>query len=83
MEHVISHKLESVKTDKFVLHFFNSLTNLKIILLTSQDCQNVKSKMLIVYTLYSDFVRNNWRYMSGQPIKSKEFQEDIDKIFQK
>ena len=81
MEHVITHKLQKVITPKFEMHFFNSLTNLKIILLTKPNAKFVEDKLLKIYQVYADFVRNNWRYMSGQPIKSRHFVKDIDSIF--
>lgn len=63
MEFVISHRLLSVNTNKFTIHFFNSLTNIKIILFTSPGVTEVEDKLKKVYRMYSEFVRNNWKYM--------------------
>ncbi len=62
MEHFIHYRLESVSTSKFKINFFNSFTNLKIILITSLNAKNVKQKLMQVYELYSRFLRNNAFY---------------------
>lgn len=59
---MIDHRLVNIKTDKFTLHFFNSMTNIKIIILTSTEYE-VGDKLNRVYKLYSELLRNDWRYM--------------------
>lgn len=63
MEHIITHRLLSVNTSKFSVHFYNSLTNIKIILFTDNNVTLVEDKLKKVYRMYSEFVRNNWKYM--------------------
>ena len=46
MDHVINHQLKTVNTGKFTIHFFNSLTNIKIILLTEPDLVDVEPKLM-------------------------------------
>ena len=65
MEHFIIHKLETVKTSKFHINFYNSYTNLKIILISAPDAKNVKAKLNQVYVVYSKFLRNNSFYAVG------------------
>lgn len=62
MEHFIVHKLETVRTSKFHIHFYNSYTNLKIILIAAPDARNIKTKLNQVYMVYAKFLRNNSFY---------------------
>ena len=63
MEHIGKDQLKLVKTKKFNIHLFNSITNLKIILVTSPLIDNADEKLEKVYFLYSQLLRNNWRYI--------------------
>ena len=62
---MISHRLLRVKTNKFHIHFFCSLTNIKFVLITDNNVHEVEDKLLKVYRMYSDLVRNKWNYTSG------------------
>ena len=83
MENFMFHRLESVETDKFRLSFFNSLTNLKIILICSPRAQGEKALLIRVYQLYGEYVKNNTFYNQGQPLKAKKFDSSVQELFNK
>ena len=62
MEHFIVYKLSHLDTPKFRISFFNSFTNLKVILISAHGAKNIDKKLVQVYEFYSKFVRNNAFY---------------------
>lgn len=53
---MVNHRIEFLNTDHFNIHFFNSMTNLKIIIVTSTAVTEVKSIFSDIYKAYADFV---------------------------
>ena len=81
MENFMFHRLEHVQTEKFKISFFNSLTNLKIILVCAPRVQQERRLLVRVYELYGDYVKNNTFYNPGQPLKGKDFDARVQEIF--
>ena len=53
---VIRHRIDFLNTENFNIHFFTSLTNLRLILVTSPRLTNVKPIFSDIYKAYADFV---------------------------
>ena len=62
MKNFINHRLETIVTNKFKIHFYNSFTNLKIFMISSVGAKTVKNKLARVYEVYGNFLRNNATY---------------------
>lgn len=66
-EEVLAHKLHFVTTPKFKIHFFTSLTNLRIILVTNPKLLNTNNLFAKIYSAYSDFVSKDASYAVSLP----------------
>jgi hypothetical protein len=61
-EDVLQHRLYFVTTPKFKIHFYTSLTNLRIILVTNPKLLNTNNLFSKIYKAYSDFVSKDASY---------------------
>jgi uncharacterized secreted protein with C-terminal beta-propeller domain len=61
-EEVLAHRLHFVTTSKFKIHFFTSLTNLRIIIVTNPKLLNADNLFRKIYRAYSDFVSKDASY---------------------
>ena len=59
---VLAHRLKFVTTPKFKIHFYTSLTNLRIILVTNPKLLNSNNLFTKIYRAYSDFVSKDASY---------------------
>lgn len=81
MENLIKYRLENVETDKFNINYYNSLTNIKIILISNSDTSAVINILKKIYFYYSDIIGKDPFYANGQPIKNNYFEECVNKLF--
>lgn len=61
-EDVLEHRLLHVTTPKFKIHFYTTLTNLRIILVTVPNLVNPIQLFQRIYICYSDFISKDASY---------------------
>ncbi|KAG0672010.1 hypothetical protein C6P42_003344 [Pichia californica] len=71
--------LRSVQTEKFNMFIYQTVTGIKIIILTSIDLNEyqISNFQIIIYKLYSDYVMKNPFYSLDMPIRIKLFDDKI------
>lgn len=62
-EDFVNHRMETVTTPGFKVHFFTSLTNLRIILVTEPKISNVDDLFKKIYLAYSDYISKDASYV--------------------
>lgn len=71
--------LRSISTDKFNIYVNQTVTGLKIIILTSKDVAEEKTAVLEnqIYGYYADYVLKNPFYRLDMPIRLQSFEESV------
>lgn len=59
---MLAHRLHFVTTSKFKIHFFTSLTNLRIIIVSNPKLLNADNLFRKIYRAYSDFISKDASY---------------------
>lgn len=62
-EDFVNHRMNSVSTPGFKIHFFTSLTNLRIILVTDPKVASVDNLFRNIYLAYSDYISKDASYV--------------------
>ena len=66
------------KTNKYCLHFFESLSGLKFVLNTDINLKGVRELLKEIYKLYVEYAVRNPFFTPGSPINSDLFQAKLD-----
>ncbi|XP_050534487.1 trafficking protein particle complex subunit 1 isoform X2 [Daktulosphaira vitifoliae] len=69
------------KTNKYALHYYESLTGIKFILNTDISVKNVRDLLQQLYKdIFVEYVVKNTECEMGQPIVSELFQNKLDQF---
>ena len=84
-EDIVNHRMSFIKTSKFNIHMFTSLTNMRIIIVSKpeigEDSKTVKSLFKQIYSCFAELVTTDSGYSQNQPIQNLPFDQEIVKIF--